>query len=618
VGADGVAIVPIDDEIRVRRPSGEQRWVAVQVAPLAGEEDEVVANVATMEDITERVLAERDSERLTDIFEATRDIVGIADATGRLLYLNASARSFLGLAAGADIGGVSLQTIFGDERALRLIEDLRPQLLSDGMWSGEVPVPDGSGRSVPMLAQLLVHRDEDGRVEFYSGVLHDISERKRFETELAHQATHDPLTGLPNRSLLLQRLEHALARARRQRSRVAVLFLDLDHFKVVNDSLGHDLGDQLLVTIAERLREALRPSDTVARFGGDEFVVLCEDLVGRRDAEAVAERVHEAISGPFTVDDREVFVGVSIGIAFPDAVPADGGTLIRDADAAMYQAKARGRSRWEVFDHDMRGRAVDRLDIENALRRALERRELRIHYQPIVSLETGTIRSVEALVRWEHPERGLLLPDEFIAVAEETGVIVPIGAWVLEQACRQVERWRGTVAALDGLSLAVNLSGRQLGDPALVDTVERSLVASGMPANQLQLEITESVLMDDVEASQETLVRLRGLGVRLGIDDFGTGYSSMSYLRRFPVDVLKVDRSFVDGLGHDASDSAIVNAIVTLAHTLGLAAVGEGVETYEQLAELRRLGCDFAQGYLISRPGAGEEVGEMLGRHLVW
>jgi diguanylate cyclase (GGDEF)-like protein len=447
-----------------------------------------------------------------------------------------------------------------------------------------------------VLAQLLVHTDDAGSFEFYSGVMHDISERKRFESELAHQATHDALTGLPNRVLLLDRLEQALQRARRHHKRVAVLFLDLDRFKVVNDSLGHSVGDRLLVSIAERLGTVVRPGDTIARFGGDEFVVLCEDLETQADAVAVAERVNAVISGPFEIDDAEVFVGVSIGIAFPDDIEAEAGTLIRDADAAMYRAKERGRARYEVFDNQMRASAVDRLDIENALRRAQERRELRVFYQPIISLDTGAITGVEALIRWEHPERGLLNPIEFIQIAEETGLIVPMGAWVLDHACRQIMRWQAQIPDLGPLKISVNLSGRQLGHPNLVADVKAIITETHINPSQVELEITESVLMDDVEMSEDTLGQLKKLGVKLVVDDFGTGYSSLSYLRRFPVDVLKVDRSFVDGLGTDPSDSAIVTAIITLAHTLGLRAVAEGVETDTQLAELRNLSCDMARG----------------------
>jgi diguanylate cyclase (GGDEF)-like protein/PAS domain S-box-containing protein len=609
---------PVSFEIRLVRPDGERRWARVQSGPLRDSDGQFIGSVGTLEDVTDRHRSQRDMQRLTDIFEATEDFVGICDTDGVLLYINAAAKRLFGIHPDSPPGGLTTRDVFPPSVVERLTAEIRPQAERDGRWTGELALARPDGSSMPVAAQILVHPGLPGEDAFLSATLHDISERKAFEHRLAHQATHDPLTGLPNRLLLIDRLEGALARARRHNRRVAVLFLDIDHFKVVNDSLGHGLGDRLLIAIAERLTVALRPGDTVARFGGDEFVVLCEDLVSQQDAIAVAERVDDAVSGPFVIDETEVFVGVSIGIALPDNVDADPETLIRDADAAMYRAKDRGRARWELFDNAMRASAVDRLDIENALRRALERRELRVFYQPLIDLDTGVIDGVEALLRWEHPERGLLLPGDFITVAEETGLIVPIGSWVLDQACRQAQRWQAAADDARPLRVSVNISGRQLGHPRLVDDVAAIMADTGIDPSDVELEITESVLMDDVDMSEETLEQLHRLGVKLAVDDFGTGYSSLSYLRRFPVDVLKVDRSFVDGLGEDPNDSAIVTAIVTLAHTLGLSAVAEGVESALQLAELRMLGCDRAQGYYIARPATGHEVGEMLAASPRW
>jgi diguanylate cyclase (GGDEF)-like protein/PAS domain S-box-containing protein len=626
---DRAAIASIDDfeaifresvqfELRLVRADGSAGWASIHTSPMFDSKGGFSGVVGTFEDVTERTEAMRDTRRLTDIFEATQDLVAIADDRGELLYLNRSARAFFGLPAYGRVSEFDVLAQLDAGSIDQFAELVVPSLEREGMWHGELPLVRVDGASVPHRVQLLAHANDDGVPEFFSAMLHDISERKEIEDRLAHQATHDPLTTLPNRTLLLDRLDQALRRARRNHRRVAVLFLDLDHFKVVNDSLGHGLGDRLLIAIAERLQTALRPADTVARFGGDEFVVLCEDVMSQDDAIAIAERVNDAISGPFVIDDTEVFVGVSIGIAFPDDNDADPETLIRDADAAMYQAKDRGRARWVVFDNAMRASAVDRLDIENALRRALDRRELRVFYQPLIELGTGSITGVEALLRWEHSERGLLLPSDFIAVAEETGLIVPMGSWVLDQACRQVQRWQASIPDLEPLVVAVNLSGRQLGHPRLVEDVAAIIADTGIDPANLELEITESVLMDDVEMSEETLGRLKTLGVKLVVDDFGTGYSSLSYLRRFPVDVLKVDQSFVDGLGADPGDSAIVTAIVTLAHTLGLRAVAEGVETNEQLTELRRLGCDTAQGFYFAKPATGHDVGEILVRDHHW
>jgi len=605
-------------EFRVVRPDGDLRWVRVQSGPLHQADGSLVGTVGTLDDITVRRDTERERQRLIDIFEATEDHVGICDTHGALLYLNAAAKRTFGFESDDEVARHVVEDLFPPSVAERMQLEIRPEVERTGRWAGELMmlVPDVG--LIPVSAQILLHPGADGDEPHFSAILHDISERKAFEHRLAHQATHDPLTGLPNRTLLIDRLEGALARARRHNRRVAVLFLDLDHFKVVNDSLGHGLGDRLLVAIAERLSIALRPEDTVARFGGDEFVVLCEDLVSQHDAIAIAERVDEAVSGPFVIDDTEVFVGVSIGIALPDDTDADPETLIRDADAAMYRAKDRGRSRWELFDNAMRASAVDRLDIENALRRALDRRELRVFYQPVIDLTSGRVDGVEALLRWEHPERGLLNPGDFITVAEETGLIVPIGSWVLDQACRQVQRWHASAERTDPLTVAINISGRQLGHPRLVEDLAAVLADTSIDPSLVELEITESVLMDDVEMSAETLGRLHALGVHLAVDDFGTGYSSLSYLRRFPVDILKVDQSFVDGLGEDSSDSAIVTAIITLAHTLGLRAVAEGVETALQLTELRRLGCDRAQGFHMARPASGNDIGELLAANRSW
>jgi diguanylate cyclase (GGDEF)-like protein len=439
-------------------------------------------------------------------------------------------------------------------------------------------------------------------------------ERKRAEVALAHQALHDPLTELPNRALFLDRLEQALARAQRSSVNVAVLFLDLDRFKVVNDSLGHEAGDRLLVDVANRLRGVVRPGDTVARFGGDEFTILC-DVRGERDAVLIAERVAAAVEAPFTLDDNEAFLTTSLGIALTTGrVDARAEALIRDADAAMYRAKERGKSRYELFDSNMRASAVDRLEIENALHRALDRGEFRVFYQPAVDLLTGEPIGVESLVRWQHPERGLVGPDEFIALTEETGLIVPLGAWVLREACRQWKVWEesGTPAP----RIAVNLSTRQLGQPDLVEVVADVLEETGMDPAQLSLEITESTVLEDTESALGTLEALKRQGVRISLDDFGTGYSSLALLKRLPVDELKVDRSFVMGLGRDPKDSPIVSTVVGLAEALGLAAIAEGVETAAQAEELRRIGCRLAQGFYFARPQPAERTTPLLGGRL--
>ena len=428
-------------------------------------------------------------------------------------------------------------------------------------------------------------------------------DRKAFEDRLAHESVHDPLTGLPNRALLIDRVNVALARAHRSRDDIAVLFLDLDGFKIINDSLGHSAGDALLIALAERLSTAIRPGDTFARFGGDEFVVLCEDLSRHEGAAAgieIASRLLAALNEPFSYGGSEFFLRASIGIAIGGVDDDHSADLLRDADAAMYHAKELGKGRWAVFDDAMRDRAVSQHATFNALHRALERGELEVFYQPIIENARRKCVGAEALVRWNHPERGLIGPNEFVPLAEQSDLIVEIGEWVLSQTARYIAAW--PQLPVGSFTVSVNLSGRQLTLPDLAERVRLILEREGARPEALCFEITESMLMADTDAAIRGVEALRQLGCKLSIDDFGTGYSSLAYLKRFPVDLVKVDRSFVAGLGENAEDTAIVAAVVSMAHALGLQVVAEGVETEDQFAELGRLGCDFGQGYLFARP----------------
>jgi diguanylate cyclase (GGDEF)-like protein/PAS domain S-box-containing protein len=449
-------------------------------------------------------------------------------------------------------------------------------------------------------------RPEGNKPLYLVTQIEDITERREAEALLVHQALHDSLTGLPNRALLIDRLKQVLARADRHSALTAVVFIDLDGFKDINDSLGHDIGDHVLREVAQRISQQVRPADTVARLGGDEFVVLCSDLHTEQSAVEISERLTSAVAKPVTVGNFEVEVTASIGIALSDA-QSDGEALtpedmLRNADAAMYGAKTQGKNRWEIFDETRRARAVDRVAIASTLRQALRDNRFVLHFQPVIDLRSGSPVAVEALIRLDDPDRGLLPPAEFIQVAEDTGLIVPIGTYVLEESCRQLAEWRAEGVVPSDFRAAVNLSARQATQPDLARTVARALSGAELEPTALALELTETVLMDADTSTLRQFEELREMGVGLAIDDFGTGYSSLSYLKRLPVSIIKVDRSFVAGLVTDTSDREIVTAVIRLGQALGLTTIAEGVENTEQFTMLRGLGCDQAQGYLLGRP----------------
>jgi diguanylate cyclase (GGDEF)-like protein len=441
-------------------------------------------------------------------------------------------------------------------------------------------------------------------------------ERRRFEEKLRHQVLHDDLTELPNRRLLKDRLEHALARSNRRREPLGVMFIDLDGFKGVNDTLGHECGDLLLKLVAKRLSSSTRTTDTVARLGGDEFAVLLEDLALPFDIPTVAERLLAAISVPIEIADRTVVVSASIGVTIAEGDGETSGQLLANADVAMYAAKAAGKGTFQVFDPDMRYKLEERFDLRNDLKRALRRDEFVLHYQPIFDLQGRRVEGVEALLRWNHPERGLVPPLDFIPAAEETGEIVPIGRWVLQQACLQIRQWRMEHHDAADISVSVNLSPRQIQSSSVVEDVRAALDESGIEPAGLVLEITESTLMHDAPSTIEKLNSLKGLGVKLAIDDFGTGYSSLSYLQRFPIDALKIDRSFISGVTSGIEDSALTEAIIRMARSLSLETVAEGIEHPDQLQRLTDLGCGSGQGFLLARPVPADEIRALLSGEL--
>lgn len=539
----------------------------------------------------------------------------ICTAAGTVTYQSPAAEAGWGFATDELLDQAFLTLLHPDGRpALRELWEL---LQSDAepfaskSRSIELQLRDGARewRHVELMLANLLHEPAIAGVVV---TIRDIQERKAFELQLTHQAFYDLLTGLPNRLLLRDRLSQALARAGRRGSQVALLFLDLDNFKLINDSLGHQIGDELLVEAAARLKSCVRTEDTVARLGSDEFVIVLEHPTSEADAVSVAEAIASRFGRVFALGGRELSVTVSTGIALgePDANRAD--DLVHNADVAMYRAKSGGKARHIVFDPAMHVDSLDRLELESDLRRAIDHGELRVHYQPIVFMRSGVIGEFEALVRWQHPKRGLVSPGEFIPIAEESGLILPIGQWVLEQACQQMAAWHAEFPFDPPLRLSVNLSPRQFQQPALVDEVARAVREAGLPPDCLKLEITEGVIMRDVEATIDTLSRLKDLGIKLAIDDFGTGYSSLSYLKRLPLDVLKIDRSFVAGIGRDSDDTAIVRAIISLAKSLELEVTGEGIETPEQAALLTALGCDLGQGYYYGKPIDGADTTAML------
>ncbi len=589
-------------EVRRRRKSGEIFWASLSLSLMRDAEGEAVGLIGYLSDITDRLAAAEDLRLHASIFEHSGEGILITDADERIVAVNKAFCRITGYSKEEVLGRSAhmFDSVHQDEDFYR---HMREEIRTSGSWRGEMLEMKKGGEVYPKWASVGAMKNPEGRISHYFSIFSDISERKRAEERIHHLAYYDALTDLPNRSLLNKLVTQTLAAAARSRAHGALLFIDLNRFKPINDTLGHEVGDRLLKQVGERFRATLRSEDLMARLGGDEFVAGLFNIAKREHAGIVAQKLLTALDEPFLIDGNELRLGACIGISI---YPQDGDnaeTLLRYADIAMYRAKQTRQNAYMYYSEEMNRRSLDRLKIETGLRQALDRGELRVHYQPKVRIDSGEIIGAEALVRWQHPSEGMIPPGEFIPVAEETGLVVQIGEWVLEQACLQAQAWQR--AGLPLLKIAVNISARQI-NAGLPRTVAALLARLGLPPEWLELELTESMLMHGSDEVIDMMDELHAKGISLALDDFGTGYSSLSYLKRFPIDTLKIDRSFVAGIPQDANDCAIAGAIVSMAKQLGHKVIAEGVETREQLAFLSSLGCHEIQGYLFS-PGVPAE-----------
>src|SRR5438445_411116 len=550
-------------------------------------------------------LAEEERTRLVKVLEATSDYVGISDPDGKIIYMKEAGRKLTGAPESGDVGK-SVIDIYPQWVSERVDGEGQPGAAHPGLWQGESVLLGAGGTQIPVSQVIIAHNGPDGDTRFFSTIARDMRERKAYEARLQHFANYDSLTSLPNRTLLGDRALQAIAHARRSGRPAALLVLNLDRFKLVNESGSHGAGDALLKRVADRLRGVVREGDTIARLGADTFAVLAADLARPDDALAVARKIQEAMSPSFGLEGRDLHVTVSLGASI---YPRDGeefDILLRNAEAAMHRVKAEGRNGFQFYAAAMTREATDRVELENELRLALGRNELEVHYQPQVDLSDGRTVGVEALIRWRHRERGWIPPVQFIPVAEDCDLIHPLGEFALVQSCGQIRAW--DQAGLAELRLAVNVSAQQFRSPDFVEAVTRALLATELEPGRLELELTESVLVDNRDEALPILKRLKALGVQIAVDDFGTGYSSLSYLSRLPIDCLKIDRSFVSRVHERGHDAAIAQAVITLAHSLGLRVIAEGVETDAQREFLRSHACNLGQGYLFSRPARPEAI----------
>jgi diguanylate cyclase (GGDEF)-like protein/PAS domain S-box-containing protein len=612
---------PFTFEFRLWKPDGEVMWIHVSTQPQLGTNSTITGYVGTAHDVTDAVVKRVLSEQLVGLLDVTADAVLVFDQLGALMFCNDGARELI---------GVNEQTGLNDAAAQMFIQAIRDQVprevttsSTSNRWEGELGFrsPDGIMRTLSIVLQIV--RTADGVISHYSAIARDITEAKQLQDELTRQATHDAMTGLPNRVLFLRKLSEALERSRTLKRGVTVLFVDLDKLKDVNDNIGHAVGDQLLNTIAKRLVSATRPSDIVARIGGDEFVVLCDGLGDEHVAMDVADRVRQAMTGQVILQGIEIFTSASIGIAMAtpallaEESPNDAAvTLLRNADTAMYRAKQRGRGRCEMFSEEMRKTDRERAALSSELERALATNQLFVVHQPIVSTHTGRVAGTEALLRWNHPDRGVLTPPVFLEMAEESGAIGPIGDWVVRQACTDARSWMDAQIVDGSFVVHVNVSARQLSDSGFVERVMGSLRDTKLEPFHLALEINETTMLNDNPAIMRTLNALKRQGVKLAIDDFGTGYSSLAHLRDFPADFLKLDGTLVRDIGLQGSDDPIVRSIIQLAHSLNTSVIAEWVTSDDQTQRLRLLGCDFVQGNRIGEPVVASEFAPLLARRI--
>ncbi|OGI55053.1 MAG: hypothetical protein A3D32_08910 [Candidatus Muproteobacteria bacterium RIFCSPHIGHO2_02_FULL_60_13] len=557
----------------------------------------------------ERRQAEAQMHQLSSAVEQTADAIVITDRRGVIQYVNPAYEQITGYPL-KEVLGKNASVVKSGEHGKGFYEELWRTILAGQVFRGVMVNRKKDGLLYYEEKTITPLKDVGGNIVRFVSTGKDITQRLQSEERLHHLAHHDPLTDLPNRLLLQDRLTQAMREADQLERLVAVMFLDLDRFKTINDTLGHDIGDALLKTVAERLATCLRPGDTVSRLGGDEFTITLANVAHVDDVTRVAQKILDQFISPFRIGGRDLFVTPSIGITLYPLDEKQPENLLKDADVAMYRAKELGGNRFQFYTPELNLRAARRLELETGLRQALERQEFILHYQPLVDMKTGRIRGMEALLRWQHPEFGLIPPLDFIPLAEEIGLIIPIGEWVLKTACAQIKAWHNT--GFPALQVAVNLSSKQLRDKNLIAAVRQALTESGLEARYLDMELTESVLMQDMELATSILKELKTVGISFSLDDFGTGYSSLSYLKRFPIDYLKIDRSFVRDITTDAVGAGLVKAIIAMANVLNIKVIAEGVETYEQQEFLRSHGCDITQGYFCSKPLAAQDFTELL------